>query len=317
MNSFSPPGPLHTAVLLIIFNRPETTKLVFEAIRKAKPSRLYIAADGPRKNVLSDRENCNAARKIVEHIDWDCKVETRFSDQNLNCGVAPSSAFTWFFQHEEEGIILEDDCLPSQSFFWFCQELLERYRHDTRVMHIGGNNFLNGWQKDSDYSYYFSRSGFIWGWATWRRAWEKFDFKITNYMKTKEKGFFQHFFMNRLEKMYRLNKFEQTIAGNGNIDWWDYQWDFARYVNSGLSIVPNTNLVKNLGFGESATHTRSQNSKNASMEAGDIEFPLNDPPFMIRDIESDKRYFKVLMKDNILSKIKNTLGMKVSPIKQD
>src|SRR6267154_1920951 len=315
MSSFTPSSPLRTPVLLVIFNRPETTRLVFEAIRKAKPPRLYIAADGPRKNVKSDIENCATARKIIEHVDWDCKVETLFRDENLNCGVGPSSAFTWFFEHEEEGIILEDDCLPSQSFFWFCQELLERYRYDSRVMHIGGNNFLNSWQKDSDYSYYFSQSGFIWGWATWRRAWEKFDFKITNYMKTKEKGFFQHFFMNRLEKMYRLNKFEQTIAGNGNIDWWDYQWDFARYVNSGLSIVPNTNLVKNLGFGESATHTRSQNSKNANMEAGDIEFPLNDPPFMIRDIESDKRYFKVLMKDNILSKIKKTLGTKVSPIK--
>src|SRR5882757_4165294 len=133
MSSFIPPNPLRTAVLLVIFNRPKTTQLVFEAIRKAKPPRLYIAADGPRKN--------------------------------LNCGVGPSSAFTWFFEHEEEGIILEDDCLPSQSFFWYCQELLERFRYDTRVMHIGGNNFLNGWKKDSDYSYYFSRSGHIWGWA--------------------------------------------------------------------------------------------------------------------------------------------------------
>src|SRR5258707_6457605 len=212
MNSFSPPGPLHTAVLLIIFNRPETTKLVFEAIRKAKPARLYIAADGPREDVASDIESCIAARKAVENIDGDCKVESRFSNQILNCGVAPSSAFTWFFQHEEEGIILEDDCLPSQSFFWFCQELLERYRHDSRVMHIGGNNFLNGWQKDSDYSYYFSRSGFIWGWATWRRAWEKFDFEIRKYEEAKRNGFFRYYFMNSFEKLYRLNKLNKTAA---------------------------------------------------------------------------------------------------------
>ncbi len=315
MYSFAPSGPLRSPVLLIIFNRPETTKLVFEAIRKAKPARLYIAADGPREDVASDIESCIAARKAVENIDWDCKVETRFSNQNLNCGVAPSSAFTWFFQHEEEGIILEDDCLPSQSFFWFCQELLERYRHDSRVMHIGGNNFLNGWKKDSDYSYYFSRSGYIWGWATWRRAWEKFDFRIKHYKKAKENGFFQYFFMNRLEKRYRLKKFEETIAGNGSVDWWDYQWDLARYVNTGLAIVPNTNLVKNLGFGELATHTRNRNSKNASLEAGDIEFPLHDPPFMIRDIESDRKYFQVLMKDIILSKIKKLFRTNVSRIK--
>src|SRR5882762_1833703 len=307
MNSFSPPGPLHTAVLLIIFNRPETTKLVFEAIRKAKPSRLYIAADGPRENVASDVENCNAARKIVEHIDWDCKVETRFSDQNLNCGVAPSSAFTWFFEHEEEGIILEDDCLPSQSFFWFCQELLERYRNDHRVMHIGGNNFFNGWQKDSDYSYYFSRSGYIWGWATWRRAWEKYDYKIKSYKKVKENGFFKNFFLNRFEQMYQVEKLDKTFAGNGTVDWWDYQWDFARYAHGGLAIVPNTNLVKNLGFGELATHTKNGNSTRANMEALDIEFPLRDPPFMIRDMESDKKYFNVLMKDNIIYKLRTLL----------
>jgi hypothetical protein len=302
MNSFVPSSPLHTPVLLVIFNRPETTRLVFEAIRKAKPARLYIAADGPRENVKSDLQKCIEARKIVQQVDWECQVQTRFSVENLNCGVGPSSAFTWFFKHEEEGIILEDDCLPSQTFFWYCQELLEHYRHDTRVMHIGGNNFLNGWQKDSDYSYYFSRSGYIWGWATWRRAWEKFDFKIKNYQKTKEDGFFNYYFLNPLEKFYRLRKFDKTIERKGNADWWDYQWDFARYSNSGLAIVPNTNLVKNLGFGESATHTTNMNSKRASIEALDIEFPLRHPPFLIRDVVSDKKYFNLLMKDNFLSK---------------
>ncbi len=311
MCAFMPSGPLQCPVLLIIFNRPETTKLVFEAIRKAKPTRLYIAADGPRPDVTGDAENCIAARKIVEHIDWDCKVETRFCTQNLNCGVAPSSAFTWFFQHEEEGIILEDDCLPSQSFFWYCQELLERYRNDPRVMHIGGNNFFNGWQKDSDYSYYFSRSGYIWGWATWRRAWEKFDYTIKLYQKAKERNFFKYFFLNRFERLYRLEKLDKTFEANRKVDWWDYQWDFARYAHGGLAIVPNTNLVKNLGFGKLATHTKNGNSTRANMEALDIEFPLHHPPFMIRDMESDKKYFKVLMKDSIIYKFR-TLLRKVS-----
>ncbi|MBI1767578.1 MAG: nucleotide-diphospho-sugar transferase [Bacteroidetes bacterium] len=305
MSSFIPPSPLHTPVLLVIFNRPETTKLIFEAIRKAKPPRLYIAADGPRKNVKSDMQKCAEARKIIEQVDWECKVETLFRDENLNCGVGPSSAFTWFFEHEEEGIILEDDCLPSQSFFWFCQDLLERYRYDSRIMHIGGNNFLNGWQKDSDYSYYFSRSGYVWGWATWRRAWKKFDFKIKHYPKAKQNGFFRYYFLNPLEKMYRLRKFNKTIADNGNVNWWDYQWDFARYSNSGLAIVPGVNLVKNIGFGESATHTVNANSKRGFLEASDIKFPLRHPPFIIRDVVSDKKYFKILMQDNIQSKVKS------------
>jgi hypothetical protein len=309
MSSFVPTSPLRTPVLLVIFNRPETTKLVFDAIRKAKPLRLYVAADGPRKNVESDIKNCVEARKIIEQIDWDCRVETLFRDENLNCGVGPSSAFAWFFEHEEEGIILEDDCLPSQSFFWFCQELLERYRHDSRVMHIGGNNFLNGWQKDSDYSYYFSRSGYVWGWATWRRAWKKFDFKIKDYPKAKQNGLFSYYFLNWAEKMYRLRKFNATIAGNGNVNWWDYQWDFARYSNSGLAIVPNTNLVKNIGFGELATHTTNANSTRGFLDASDIEFPLRHPPFMIRDAISDKKYFKILMKDNFLSKMKSLFSV--------
>jgi len=306
MNAFVPPGPLRTPVLLVIFNRPKTTQLVFEAIRQAKPTRLYIAADGPRKNVESDIKNCAETRKIVEQVDWDCKVEILFRNENLNCGVGPSSAFTWFFEHEEEGIILEDDCLPSQSFFWFCQELLEYYRNDSRVMHIGGNNFLNGWRKDKDYSYYFSRSGYIWGWATWRRAWEKFDFNIKNYTKAKQADFFQYYFLNPIEKIYRLRKFNKTMASK-TVDWWDYQWDFARYSNSGLAIVPNTNLVKNIGFGDLATHTTNVNSQSSSMEANDIQFPLDHPPFLIRDVVSDKRYFKTLMNDIILSKVRTLL----------
>ena len=302
MSSFATHPPLHTAVLLVIFNRPDTTKLVFEAIRKAKPSRLYIAADGPRPHVKSDIIKCKEARMILGEVDWECEVKTLFRDENLNCGIGPSSAFTWFFEHEEEGIILEDDCLPSQSFFWFCQELLERYRDDNRIMHIGGNNFLNGWKNDNDYSYYFSRSGHIWGWATWRRAWKTFDYSIGLYDKIKKKNYFRDFFLNPLEKIYRLRKFDKTISSS-RVDWWDYQWDFARYVNSGLAIVPKNNLVKNLGFGEDATHTQNGNSESAKMEATDIELPLNHPSFMIRDFASDKRYFRNFIKDVMISKV--------------
>ncbi len=296
-------GPLKTPVLMVIFNRPETTKIVFEAIRKAKPTRLYVAADGPRPHVPTDAARCAEARKVIEGVDWNCEVKTLFREENLNCGRGPSSAFNWFFEHEPEGIILEDDCLPSQSFFWYCQELLEKYRHDTRVMHIGGNNFLNGWLKDQDYSYYFSRSGHIWGWATWRRAWEKFDFNISSYNKLKARGQFDGFFLNPLEKRYRLSKFDDTVQRNGRADWWDYQWDFARYVNSGLAIVPSVNLVKNIGFGDGATHTNNAHTEASELKANEIQLPLIHPPFMIRDVESEQRYFRGFLKDKFKAKL--------------
>lgn len=304
MTTHQPYGPLKVPVLLVIFNRPETTKLVFEAIRKARPPRLYVAADGPRPHVPSDRARCAEARAIVERVDWECEVKTLFRDRNLNCGIGPSSAFTWFLQNESEGVILEDDCLPSQSFFWYCQELLEKYRDDTRIMHIGGNNFLNGWLKDEDYSYYFSRSGHIWGWATWRRAWQKFDFNISLYNKLRERRQFDGFFLNYMERRYRLGKFDETAERQGRADWWDYQWDFARYVNSGLAIVPKLNLVKNIGFGEGATHTVNGNVAESSLEAHDIELPLSHPPFMIRDVESENRYFNGFMKDRVISRLR-------------
>lgn len=294
----------NTPVLLIIFNRADTTKLVFEAIRKARPPRLYVAADGPRPHVAADQQKCAEARKIVERVDWPCEVKTLFHDKNLNCGKAPSTAMSWFFENEEQGIILEDDCLPSQSFFRYCQELLGKYKDDSRVMHIGGNNFLGGWRNDPDYSYYFSRSGHIWGWATWRRAWQTFDFDILLYTKLKQKGFFDHFFLNRLEKVYRLRKFDKTVANRGKVDWWDYQWDFARFSNSGLAIVPGKNLVKNLGFGEGATHTVNGSGEFNKLEAQELNFPLQHPPFIIRDIESDKKYFKRFITNVILSKLK-------------
>jgi len=304
MQTFTQPESLRTPVLLVIFNRPETTALVFDAIRKAKPQRLYIAADGPRPGVKSDVERCAEARKVVSNVDWDCEVNTLFRDENLNCGVGPSSAISWFFRQEEEGIILEDDCLPSLSFFWYCEELLQRYRKDTRIMHIGGNNFLDGWHKDNDYSYYFSRSGHIWGWATWRRAWEKFDYNLELFPKLKKEKYFNSFFLNWLEKFYRMRKFEKTVTKKGKVNWWDYQWDFARYVNSGLSIVPEVNMVKNIGFDERGTHTRNENHKDAALEANEIDFPLRHPPFMIRDVESEKKYFNVLMENALISKLK-------------
>lgn len=292
-------SPLNTPILFIVFNRPDTTQIVFNAIRNIKPLRLYVAADGPRPNVQTDAKRCADAREIIKGVDWKCEVKTLFREKNLGCGLGVSSAITWFFENEPEGIILEDDCLPSESFFWFCQELLEKYRTDNRVMHIGGNNFLGD---DNDFSYYFSRNGHIWGWATWRRAWQNYDFKISSYEQTRKKGFFDRFFLNSLEKFYRLRKFDQVHSGS--LDTWDYQWDFARFVNSGLSIAPKKNLVRNIGFGVDATHTTSAKSKNSELQAHELDFPLKHPPFIVRDIERDRKYFSRFVKDTLLLKLK-------------
>lgn len=161
---FTPPYPLNTAVLFLVFNRPDTTKQVFEAIRKAKPPRLYVAADGPRLNRAGEEEKVKAVREyLMDNIDWSCEVKTLFRQENLGCKYAVSGAITWFFEHEEMGIILEDDCLPSQSFFWFCEELLNRYNNDTRIFLISGFNSINKW-KNNSFDYLFSYYGSIWGW---------------------------------------------------------------------------------------------------------------------------------------------------------
>lgn len=176
---------LNVPVLLLIFNRPDTTQRVFHEIRGASPLQLFISADGPRENKPGEFEKCQITRDIVRQVDWDCEVYTNFRDKNLGCKIAVSSAIDWFFENVEEGIILEDDCLPSFSFFRFCEELLEKYRDDERIMQIGGTNLLSEWQRSDD-SYYFSKYGAIWGWATWRRAWQYYDVNMKLWPEVKK-----------------------------------------------------------------------------------------------------------------------------------
>ena len=293
-NKFISPHPLNTAVLFLIFNRLDTTKQVFEEIRKAKPPRLYIASDGPRASKPGEEEKVKAVRNyVMNNIDWECEVKTLFRDKNLGCKYAVSSAIDWFFENEEMGIILEDDCLPSQSFFWFCEELLERYKDDMRIWHIAGNNFHFGWKRDEDYSYYFSYYGSIWGWATWRNRWKQYDVNMNHYSELKSKKYLWDIFGNQAEVDFRISNFDEIRNG---LNTWDFQWTYTRLINSGLSIVPKVNLIKNLGFGENATHTHSKNDKRANMKLYDIEIPLKHPKFIIRDKVSDDKYFKEFIK---------------------
>lgn len=302
---------LQTPVLFLIFNRPSTTQVVFEAIRKARPSKLYVAADGPRANKSGESEKCLESRTIATSVDWDCKVVTLFREGNLGCGKAISSAITWFFQQEEEGIILEDDCLPSPDFFPFCAELLERYRYDTRIMQIGGVNLVPKERRDTEYSYYYSNHNNIWGWATWKRAWMLYDYEMSSFEKIYSKGYFENHFNSIYEADYFDWAFKRT-SSHPHITW-DYQLEFARRINSGLTICPQPNLVTNIGFGSDATHTTGAGGNSSRLELEQLEFPLRHPAFVMVDTKSDDHGF-ILHHTSLKSRIKSATRRMLPPL---
>jgi hypothetical protein len=286
-----------TPVLFIIFNRPHTTKQVFEAIRKARPTRLYIAADGPRVGRPDDAVKCAESKRIATLIDWPCEVKTLFRDRNLGCGEGPSTAISWFFEHETEGIILEDDCLPSQSFFTYCAQMLEHYRNDTRIMEIGGNNLERPEERDKDYSYSFSNHIYIWGWATWRRAWNLHSYRMKHYEEISRKKYLDDFYDTPVEHNFFSYIFEKMHRGDQQTNRhtiWDYQWQFACTIHSGLILVPNGNLVRNLGFGNDATNTLNPNGVGYDLPAEEMQFPLRHPEFVMVDKERDYKIFRRL-----------------------
>ncbi len=236
---------MDTPILFLIFNRPQTTQLVFDVIRKAKPSKLYIAADGARKDKVGEDKLCEQTRAIIEQVDWHCNVKTLFREHNLGCKIAISSAINWFFDNEEQGIILEDDCLPDLSFFTFCSALLEYYNHDTRIMHISGNNFQDGIVR-GDGTYYFSKYNHIWGWATWKRAWLTYNVDMEQLDKALRLRVFENT-LSKKELKFWLKYFNEIKTGIKNT--WDYQTMLNQWTQNGLTIIPNKNLVTNIGFG--------------------------------------------------------------------
>lgn len=270
MNETLPPP--RVAVLFLVFNRPDVTAKVFAAIRAARPPRLYVAADGPRPERVGEAERSARTRKIATAIDWPCELHTLFRDENLGCKMAVSSAINWFFEHEERGIILEDDCLPTPSFFPFCETLLERYKDDTRVLHIGGTNSLRSASKKNN-SYYFSRYVAIWGWASWRRAWAQYDVEMGALREVERDGL-----INQIYVPSAARHFSRLFArvSSGEIDTWDYQWQFTCGLQ-GLAIVPDVNLISNLGFGDDATHTTDTGNPMSRLPVGEIRFPLRHP----------------------------------------
>jgi hypothetical protein len=280
---------MKTPVAFIIFNRPDTTKRVFEAIRQAQPPKLLVIADGPRVDRPEDAEKCAAARSIIDDVDWECHVLTNYSDVNLGCKLRVSSGLDWVFSEVEEAIILEDDCLPHPTFFPFCEELLEKYRNDSRIMQICGSNVLKD-QVNIDDSYYFSKYAPIWGWASWRRAWQYYDVDMKLWKEVRDGKFYLDFCLSQAEVTGRLDLYDKLKANK--IDTWDYQWGFAKMINSGLSITPNVNLISNIGFREDGTHVTDENSPLANLPIYSIEFPLKHPLFVLRNIQADTIYSK-------------------------
>lgn len=291
--------PLGTPVLFLLFNRPELTRRVFAAIREARPARLYVAADGPRPDRPGEDALCREAREVLGQVDWDCQVRTLLRDENHGCKAAVAGAISWFFGHEAEGIILEDDCLPGPDFFPFCAELLARFRHDPRVMTISGNNFQGGaaptaptcptgpaGQSCREYAYYFSRHPHVWGWATWRRAWDLYDPDMALWPEFRDSGRLLDVFGRRVSQAYWTRILDETH--DGRFVTWDYQWMLASWANSGLTVIPRANLVANLGFDARATHTVSP-TPYANLSAGRLEFPLEHPPCVLPDAAADRR----------------------------
>jgi hypothetical protein len=280
-----------TPILFLVFNRPEVTTSVFERIKKIKPKKLFISADGPRKNRENDAKLCNEVRSLFENIDWDCQVYKKFESRNLGCKKGVSSAIDWFFEHVDEGIILEDDCMPDRSFFYFAENLLKKYRNDERIMTICGTNILGKWDRNNK-SYFFSFYGSVWGWATWKRAWNKFDFNMTSWTDYNARLAVKNSLASSLQYFFRKKLLDATYRGK--IDSWAYGWNFARLVNSGLAIVPSKNLVKNLGFGKLATHSLSSKNYYSGIKLYRMDLPLKHPVIVGPDREFDRKSFNLL-----------------------
>jgi hypothetical protein len=289
---------LNTPVLYMVFNRLDTVKKTFQEIKKVKPKKLFIAADGPR--TPEEKKKTDEVRAfILKNINWKCKVNTLFRDKNLGCKYAVSSAIDWFFNNVEYGIILEDDCLPSQSFFRFCQEMLIKYKDNERIMHISGTNVEE--RSDIKESYFFSQTFNVWGWATWRRAWKFYDVEMKDWKKINQKEYLKSFDYNIIGRIRSKRIYDLTYRGKLNT--WDYQWDFICNLKKGICVVPKLNLITNLGF-EEGTHTTNYDKKAKTLKRYQLEFPLVMPDKIIIKNDYFKSYitfYKFSLKDMLKS----------------
>jgi hypothetical protein len=271
------------------------TARVLEAVARAKPHKLLVFADGPRPDRPDDVVACAATRAVIDGVNWNCEVVKNYSEVNLGCGRGPATGISWVFQQVEEAIILEDDCVPHPSFFQFCEELLERYRDDARVMHVAGCTYRREPWPISE-SYYFSRFNGAWGWATWRRAWQHFDLSVPRWSSLRNTSFLSDILEDKAAVRYWAEEFQQAYDHPGDVSYWDHQWTFACWANSGLTVAPKHNLVSNVGCGPGATHTLDENDPAGNLPLDGTKFPLVHPSAVIpnRDLDRQKLHELIL-----------------------
>jgi hypothetical protein len=283
---------LNTPVAFIIFNRPEKTARVFEAIRRARPAQLFISADAPRTE--AEKQKTDAARAATEHIDWDCDVKRLYAKENLSVKKGPPTGISWVFEHVDRAIFLEDDCLPDPTFFPYCEELLEKYKDDERVMQISGDNFQQGNPKFAcEESYYFSVIPNLWGWATWRRAWKKYnEDPMDAWPEAKRSGALRKILADPAVYEWWEKLFDRNHEGRA--DTWEGPWLFA-CIAGGLCINPKANLVTNIGIDQEAAHWRegiTAEDENANMPTTPLSFPLAHPAAVAAHRQADAWSFR-------------------------
>lgn len=291
------PKQLETPVALIFFTRPDTLEKVFEEIRKVKPKQLFLIQDGPRVGKPDDGDKIKECREIVENIDWECKVHKNYSDVNLGCGERPASGISWVFENVEKAIILEDDCVPCETFFDYCEEMLNKYETDERISYVSGLNHFEEWDCGK-YSYFFTKTGAIWGWATWKRAWEKYyDYYVNIINDPYIKRLLPMQITDRDTAVTRMKIWEKvntTATTKEKISYWDAQWGIVKYSQNQLVIVPKYNQISNIGVGESSSHAQSVNHNKFKkyknfffIPTKKLEIPLTHQTVCMCDVEYD------------------------------
>ncbi|AEN06202.1 glycosyltransferase family 2 protein [Halolamina sp.] len=277
-----------TPVVLLAYNRPDTTARVVERILDADPPELFVVADGPR-NDPADRRRCAATRETILDAEWDCPVHTLFREENVGLPEAVYTGLDWVFEQVPEAIILEDDTVPSTDFFRYCGTLLDRYRETDRVMMINGTNRLGTWKADHQ-DYHFVTYQGVWGWATWRDAWDRYDPEMRAWEDTAVRDRIRETIDDDERFEYYEHRFQRSYDGASPA--WSRMWRFALLANDGLAAVPSRNLVSNVGFDDRAVHTTDPDSPLADLPQGELRFPLDPPDALAPDREYERTGFE-------------------------
>ena len=297
---------LDLAVLLIFFARPNTLKKVFEKVKEARPSKLFLACDGPREGNATDASRIEECKQIVADIDWECEVYTNYSEKNQGCGRGPSNAISWAFSYVDKLVILEDDCVADDSLFPFMKEMLDKYEHDERIGIISGFNHMKNWDCGEN-SYCFSKMAATLGWGTWRRVWEKYDYCVENINDPYCKRLLYGEFPSRTIAERRISNWLHASreTKEKKVNYWDIQFGFLKYSQSYLCVVPKNNLIYNIGVGAGSTHTENNKAEKWKkgrvlfMPTESLQFPLSHPKFVICDRQYDREVFKIIFPGKI------------------